>query len=225
MKFKLLIAAMVLGVTAFAQDTIDLTRIYKVGDADKYKMDMKMVGQMGEVTISLDLTQTIKKVYDNGDADIESQSGEVKIVAMGQNINQPGGPASSQRHNKMGQPVGAGKAKGQMDFMRFATFIGEGKAKVGDTIAIDYKDPDNAKNTAKGSVKIDSVEAGVAKILVDLDVTTENTSAGKPMKMKMTSWYDVASHKPNKMVGKVTNLPETGGMAMDSMDITMTRIK
>mgnify|MGYP003387917377 CR=1 FL=1 len=147
MKLKLLIAGIALAVAAMAQDTIDLTRIYKVGDVDKYKMDMKMVGQMGEVTVALDMTQTIKKLYDNGDADIESQSGEVKIVAMGQNINQPGGPASTQRHNKLGQPVGV-KAKSQMDFMRFATFMGDGKGKVGDTIAVDYKDPENAKNTA-----------------------------------------------------------------------------
>ncbi|MBX7132355.1 MAG: hypothetical protein K1X67_06730 [Fimbriimonadaceae bacterium] len=222
MKLKLLIAGLALATAAIAQDTIDLTRLYKVGDVDKYKMDMKMVGQMGEVTVSLDLTQTIKKLYDNGDADIESQSGEVKIVAMGQNMNQPGGPATTQRHNKLGQPVGV-KGGGQMDFMRFATFIGDGKAKVGETVTIDYKDAENPKNTAKGTVKIDSLENGVAKILIDLDVTSPNTG-DKPMKMKMTNWYDVAAHKPNKMVGKITNLPQAGGMPMDSVDITMTRV-
>jgi hypothetical protein len=110
-----------------------------------------------------------------------------------------------------------------MDFMRYVAYMGEGKAKVGDSIPIDYKDPDNAKNTAKGTVKIESLDNGVAKLIGDLAVTNEQTTT--PMKMKMTSWFDTGLHKATKIVGKITDLPSQGGMTFDSMDLTMERIK
>lgn len=212
-----------LAMLAAAQDTIKLGRTYAVGQKDSYKWSMTMKGAMGEIVIDASMTQTIKKVYDNGDADIETNLTGMQIDAMGQKITPPSTPPTTQRMTRFGQPVGA-KAAGPTGFMSFATLMAEGELKVGQEVTVDRTDPDKPKNKVKGTFKLESLESGVAKIVGDLQLWNEQTG-DKPMKMNVTSWVAAATGTADKVEGTITDLPIQQGMALDQVTFSMTRTK
>ena len=74
MKAKALIFAALIATTVYAsQDSFKFFRTYKTGDKDAYSMEMKMQSpQLGELSMQMAMSQTVKKVYENGDADIET---------------------------------------------------------------------------------------------------------------------------------------------------------
>ncbi|HRF58726.1 MAG TPA: hypothetical protein PLH94_02295 [Fimbriimonadaceae bacterium] len=225
MKIRTLFFVAVVAVVAIAaaQDTVKLARNYVVGQADSYKWSMTMKGAMGEITIDASLKQAVKKVYDNGDADIETTLSAMEIDTMGQKITPPASPPTTQRMTRFGQPVGL-KASGPAGFMNFATMLAEGEMKVGQEVAVDRTDPDKPKHKVKGTFKLESVVSGEAKIVGDLQVWSEQTG-DKPMKMKVTSWVAVSNGSAIKVEGVITDLPAQQGMAMDQVTFSMTRTK
>src|SRR2546429_185820 len=110
MKAKLVLFTTLLAAGAMAhQGTFQILHTYKEGEKDTYKMNMDVtLGSMGDATVSMTLTQTIKKVYDNGDADIESKMADMHVLLGGNEVPNAGAdtPPSTQRFNKYGAPVG-----------------------------------------------------------------------------------------------------------------------
>lgn len=209
-----------------AQDVIKLTRTYKVGDSDKYSMALNMSSAMGEIAVKTAMTQKVIKVYDNGDADIETTITSMSVNAMGNEMSPPAPAPTTGRYNKFGTQIDSGKAtRNRMgfDFMKYATMVSEKGFKVGETLQIDYKDPDNPKNTSKGTVKADSVTDGIVKLLVNLDVTNEQTGPDKPMHIVMTTFANVSNGKATKVDGVITNLPAgANGPQIEKMTLVLT---
>lgn len=231
MKVKSIALGMMLFAFAgAAQDQLKLERAYKVGEQDTYAMKMvATMGQMGEVTIQFKTSQKVVKTYDDGSADIESTTSDMKIVFGGQEMPSPdqAPPVVKQKFDKYGNPVG--KAEGgnpmmeQMNFSRFASVFGKDGLVVGKDIPIDVKNDKTKKQEVLGTAKLDSVKDGVATLLSDLKVWTEE--AEKPMKIKMTTTVDTTSAKVNSVKGTVTELPDQQGMTIDKVDFEMTREK
>jgi hypothetical protein len=213
-------------VAAFAtQDSISFERKYKEGDKDKYNVSMNVNGDMGEVQITMAIAQTVKKVYPDGGADIESQSSDMKIKFNGQEMNAGNRPmpAITERFDKYGIPSGksSGGNGANMNFLRFASALPSQGIKVGQTIAIDRKDPENPKNTVKGTMTLDSIANGIAKLIVNCDVTSDATTT--PMKIALTSNVEVSNSKPKRVEGTISNLPAQQGMNIKAIQFVMER--
>ncbi len=237
MKTRALILLGCVAAAAFAaQDPISLVRNYKEGDKDTYKLAVTASLPIGAADINMTMLQSVKKVYENGDADIETQVSEMKMSFNGSEMPMPPAdntPAQSQRVDKYGRPVananaaaksGAGNMMEQMSFLRYAGFVGDKPIVVGATIDVDNKD-EKAGTHTWGKITLLKVEGGVATVTSELKTTNKQTG-DKPMNMKFTSLVETASGKINKVTGDITDLPSNEqGMTVESVKVDMQRIK
>ncbi len=232
MKFRtvgLLVVAV--AATAFAvQDQFQLLRKYKEGERDSYKMAVTATMALGAVDMTMNMHQTVKKVYENGDADIETQMADMRMSFGGQEMPAPteNMPAIVQKLDKMGRPVGqpqgqANPMMSQMSFMRYAGFTGDKALTVGTTIKVDEKDEKEGSHTT-GTILLEKIEGGNAFITADLQVKNKQTG-DSPMKVVMKSQIVTETGKIHKVDGTITNLPDSGqGMTVDEVKLTMERV-
>jgi hypothetical protein len=221
--------------TVAAQDSFSFEKKYKEGDKDAYNYKLSLEGGPGSIDISFVFNQAVIKVYENGDADLETEVGSMKLMFNGQEMPTPGGQTNNtkrmQRVNKFGQVVASqteGTGQGGRMSMNFMQFVGLGidrPIKVGETINVDYKDPKQPKRTSKGTIKLDSITAGLAKLVANLDVTMPEMQSDKPLKLAINATYDLASTKLEKADGTASNLPPQGGMEIKAMQFSLERVK
>jgi hypothetical protein len=227
MKLRTILFALVLGTVgaAHAQDTFSFEKHYKEGDSDQYTMKMKIESQMGELGISMDMKQTVKKVYDNGDADIETQMANMHVVMGGNEMptGQQAMPATTSKVDKFGKQLTAPQAgRGGMNMSGFSSYFGDKPMKVGETYKFDTVDP-KTKSGARGTAKLVSLKDGKAEVQVSVD-TIAPQMGDKPMHMDGTIWADTANGKMVKMQGKMKDLPMGGqGMTASSAEILIER--
>lgn len=226
MKFRTILFALALGVAgaAYGQDTLTMERQYKAGDVDHYSMTLNMNSSMGAMKISADIAQTVKKVYDNGDADIETATSNMSIDMAGRTMNPPPNPPTTLKMNKFGAPAGQMNSKG-FNPSQIANFLGDKPLTVGQTITIDQADKDNPKNHVKGTVKLVSFANGQGQLETHMDFWTADSDSDKPMHADANIWVDATSHKMMKLVATMKDLPmgKAGGMTISSAEITMVR--
>ena len=206
---------------ASAQNSITLHRNYKVGDADSYKMTMHIEGGQS-ADISSTYTETVKKVYDNGDADIE-----LKYESMTYSMNGTTFPAPKQalktitmRYNSMGMPAETGNNRMGGDISAYAAMIPKGPIAVGDTFPVDETDKQGTHTT--GTVKLSSIDAGIAT--VDVDVAILRKGDTTPMHVKATTKFDAADSKLESTEGDAADIP-MGPNRSASMHFTVERVK
>lgn len=209
-----------------AQDTIKLEHQWKEGDSDTYKYKMSAVTAMGDFVMEMKVAQKVSKVYENGDADILFTTSETKITVNGQEM--PGGPQAARsytvRFNKQGVPVSETQQGGNFAGMfRYLRIISDKPLKVGESINVDYTNPQNAKNTVKGTITLESIEKGMAKFVSKFDIMTAQTE--KPFKLVMSSWVDTVTSRLEKAEGTISNLPSSGAGQVDAIQFIVERIK
>lgn len=208
--------------------TVKVVRDYKVGDVDAYHITMKMQGAMA-MTMSMDSTQKVLKVYDNGDADVESTVSDGKMDMMGMKRSLPSVSPTTTRLTKYGTPVGGvPDAKGkrmQMDFAKYMRQLPKDEMKVGQTVDFNEVESADGKTVAKGTSTLQSVTGGIAKIVTRMDVITEG--ATKPMHLDFTTLVEAATGRPTHAEGTITNLDGAAGlpkgMPVTSILLTMDR--
>ncbi|MCO5298226.1 MAG: hypothetical protein M9921_15365 [Fimbriimonadaceae bacterium] len=226
-RFVLLAAALMVGAWA-AQDGLKFGRTYKVGESDAYSMAIAIESDMGPFDISMKMSQTVKKVYENGDADLETAVTDMTVNAMGNTMNPPAPPATLQRVNNRGVPIGGstgapgGGMRGGMGMMlnfgRFGGVMTDKEMKVGVPVAID--DP---QGKTKGTVTLQSVADGVAVLVTKLEIT--QGEASQPMKVDAKIWLDTATSKLNKMEGVVSgSLPGQQQVPVQQVKVRMERV-
>lgn len=217
--------------TAFAmQDQFQLQRNYKEGERDSYKMAVTATMSLGAVDMTMNMHQTVKKVYENGDADIETQMADMKMSFGGQEMPAPteNMPAIVQKFDKLGRPVGQPQGQtnpmmSQMSFMRYAGFTGDKALKIGETTKIDVKDEKDGSHTT-GTILLEKIEGGTAFVTANLQVKNQQTG-DNPMKIVMKSQIVTESGKLHKVDGDITNLPDSGqGLTVDQVKLTMERV-
>lgn len=220
-------AALVAGAWA-VQGGLKFERSYKVGEADAYTMALALESDMGPIDVTMKMTQTVKKVHENGDAELETVVSEMHVNAMGNELDPPTPPASVQRINRQGVPVrglGGTQSGGMrpgmgmmMNFGRFAGVLTQKDLKVGEPVTID--DPEGK---TKGTVTLESLSDGVALVVTKLEIKQEGSD--KAMKVEAKTWIDAATSKLNKMEGVVSGgLPGQQKMPIQQVKITMTRV-
>lgn len=220
--------------TAFAmQDEFLMTRKYKEGETDKYKLAVTATMAIGQADINMLMNQTTKKVYENGDADIETQIAEMRMSFGGNELPMPNDqmPSMTQKFDKFGRPVGQPQTQGggagagmmsQMSFMKYVGFTGDQPMKVGQEVKIDAKDEKDGSHTT-GTILLEKIENGMAFINATLSVKNKQTG-DTPMKVAMKSQVKVENGKLAKVEGDITNLPPNEqGMTVDSVKILMEK--
>lgn len=228
-RFLLLCAALAVGAWA-VQDGMKIARTYKVGEADTYKMAIALESDMGPIDVAMTMKQTVKKVYENGDADLETAVSAMTVNAMGNEMSPPAPPATVQRVNRGGMVVGQGAAPAgaggmragmgmMLNFGRFGAVMTDKALKVG--VPVPIEDPEGK---TKGTVTLQSVADGVAVLNSKLEILIGD--ATEPMKVDAKTWIDTSTSKLNKMEGTVTGtLPGQQQMPVRQVKMTMTRVQ
>jgi hypothetical protein len=218
----------VAALASAAPQALQFARTYVVGDSDTYHMQMKMEGQMA-MEMNMDLTQKVTKIYDNGDADIESTMSGGKMAMMGRDLPIPAQKATTARMSKYGSMVSggpAGRSAMGMDFAKYARTLPKEGMTVGQTVNIDEAGSEGEKVHIKGTTKLESIDEGVAKLHTVLDISSDKV-AGAPMHMDALTFVETANSKMKRMEGKVTNLAGAAGtpagMKIESVTIKMER--
>lgn len=217
-------ALLALCAIATAQDTVNFARTYKVGDVDKYRMTMEMGGGQA-MTMAMQITQTVKKVYDNGDADVESGTTDMKVVMNGQEL--PTGslgnmPKTMMKMNKFGVPVTMPNGGGPMGILRSPLVFPDRGVKVGETVPTNLTDPKNPKQKTTGTFKVVSVADGIATVVCDMTVIT--AASDKPITAHSTLLFDTAVSKLKSMDGELTGMPKGAGVMFDKVTYKMVRL-
>jgi hypothetical protein len=222
MKTRIILFALIAAaVSVTPAQTLNPARKYVEGTSDVYSMKMAINSSMGELGMTMTMTQKIVKVYENGDADIETATSDMLVNMGGQEIRPPSGKPESTRLSKFGFPVAPKKGSG-MDFSRFGTYFGEKELAVGETYTFDQVEKENPKNHAKGTAKLLSIENGKAKLAVSVDSYKDKVE--KPMHLDGTVTVDAATCKMLRFEGKASDLPAMGqGMTVSSAQFTIEK--
>ncbi|MFI5387043.1 MAG: hypothetical protein ACHQ50_13090 [Fimbriimonadales bacterium] len=201
----ILLAALVGAVSGAHAQSLKIERKYVVNESDTYAQNMTMASSMGAIKISVETTQTVKKVYDDGDADVEAVAKNMTVNMGGNEMHPPAQPPTVTRMTKYGVPAAPEKGPRRMNFARFGSFFGDKELRLGVSVPFDQVDKENPKNHSSGTVKLLSLDAGKAKLELSVDVYTDG--AEKPMHVDGTTLVDSANGKMLRFEGKAANLP------------------
>lgn len=212
MKIRLFLLVLVAGAAAVAQGQVfNPVRTFKEGTSETYSMKMDMESSAGQIGMSMEMKNTVKKVYENGDADIETAVTGMTVSIAGQQMKPPAGKPTTMRVNKFGAPVNATKNRNN-SMIQFASQFGEKEIKVGETVSFENVDKDNPKIKTKGTAKLVEITNGVAVLTISVDSWTE--ASDKPMHLDGTSRVNASTGVLDKFEGKATNLPGMGAPGM-----------
>ncbi|HVT11495.1 MAG TPA: hypothetical protein VHE55_04450 [Fimbriimonadaceae bacterium] len=192
---------------------------YAAGDSDAYVVKVDASASTGEIGITSDTSRTVKQVYGDGDADIETKITNLKLSIGGQPLSWKDPQPSTSRYNRFGMPVTAEGQSLGMSFTRFGTFFGDKELKVGETSAIEQIDEKNPNNHLKGTVKLLSLDDGRAKLEIVVDSFTEG--ADKPMHLEGVATVHAATCRLLSFEGTAKNLPSIKGVAITTAKFSM----
>jgi hypothetical protein len=201
--------------------TYDLKRKYKVNESDRYESIIEITGQYSAIVRSTAL-MTVKKIYSNGDADIETKPEKATAVVMGQ-----AGPVQLpkpfvSRFNAYGLEIKSSRGiAGIPNFMRFAALSGRDALKIGEEVAVEDK---SDEGNVTGKFKLTQVVDGVANVRGDLLVSTK--AQANPYTLQIESYITVADGKAKVTAGIVSGfVADPGTPKVDQIKFTVTRIK
>lgn len=226
---RLLPIALVTAAIATAQDSVSLERKWKVGDSDKQRIGLAFATEMGDVVLVMMTEQKVAKTFENGDAELQLTITDLKVMFNGAEMPPQAPPAQpvTMRLDNRGMPVQqtTGQRRGLGgEILAFAYLTPDNPLKVGEVVEIAYASAENPKTKVKGTIKLESLTEGVAKLIGNYDIWTENT-ADEPMKVAMTNWFRVSDAKFVKSEGMFSNFRLQPGMAPTAAQFTMERIE
>lgn len=216
------------GALCLAQDSFNPARTYTMGEKDVYGLSMRMVAEKYDATIVGKLSYEVKKVYQNGDADMETKSYDLLFTIMGQDYKQPEGTPRLLRYDKFGAAIEKNVPKDQRQpiFMSYLTYRTPASMKPGETVKIAEKREDEEKTEVKGTSKLESLADGIAKVVSNLDIS--NAKQKKPTHIESIGYYDAKTSKLNRVECRLTNLDpgELPGMPpLQSITVVIEREK
>jgi hypothetical protein len=233
MKTRALFLGVVLAATCFAsQDAIKIERNFKEGEKDTFKMNASASTGLGTFEIAATVEEHVRKVFENGEAEIESSVHEWKIMVNGMELPEGAGPGkpenSTRRVTKTGVPVGSQGRTGIMslDFTSHLNKILGSELEVGKTYTVDQKSATDPASRVEGTAKVDSVVDGVAKLTANLRVFSKEGGA-KPTRVEMVQLLDVSSSKSNRLQATIRDMPPQAGVPVEigMLKVDVTRIK
>jgi hypothetical protein len=208
----MLLTSAICGVLLFGkQASFSPARTYVIGERDIYAMSLRMDTNEYSVSILGKLSYEVKKLYENGDADLETKAYDMTINVLGQEMKQPGGDVRVIRYNKFGAPIERGipKDRRQPIFMNFLIFRPSADMKVGDKVTIDETIDGDVKTSVKGTAKLESIQDGIAKVSASISVMEPNLK--KPTRIESVGYFDAKTSKLNRSESKLEDV-EPGEM-------------
>jgi len=165
---------------------------YKVGDVYAYHMNMTSSGQMA-VNLDSDVKMTVKKVYDNGDADIDIQQQNGKMTLGGKSMDMPDSAQGTQhaRLTNKGVPAdSSGSGALAMNIPGMGGLVPNNPMSVGDVFQVNQNEKDGT--TVTGTMKLDSITGGIAHLTADLSVGSK--IAPQPVQIHAIMLVDAADN-------------------------------
>ncbi|HWA81987.1 MAG TPA: hypothetical protein VG820_01035 [Fimbriimonadaceae bacterium] len=199
---------------------------YVAGSKNDYAFKLTAKTSLGEIALTADIAQAVKKVYENGDADIETAVKNTALTIDGNPRQSQDQPASTIRIDKFGTPLNkpdeASTGRGtRLNFLRYGLYYGEKLLAVGDTYTIDRKEKDDPSLQAKGTGKLLGVEGGKARLQISVDVTSPQSE--KPMHMDATAIVDSATGLLVDLSGQLKDMPLGPGASAANASFTFAR--
>ena len=221
MKTTLLLLAGLL-IAAAPQAPVTFARTYKVGEVDKYKLDLDVQGIV-HYQMQAEIVRTVKKTYDDGSADIETTVQDVHAKVNGEDQPSQGlaPQPATRKFDKSGAPIGGDPNPNGLDFMRFAAILPAKPIGEGGKEPVSVVDPDHPTSAIVGNITLDSVKDGKANLSADL--TVSDGSHQQPMKVKSKSIVDIASGKLDTIDGTLDTIPGLESLQIKSAKFTITR--
>ena len=227
-------AACLLAVAAYAaQDTFNLSWKPKVGDALKYKVDIKasmdMGGAMGDILVGMIQSQKVTKI-EEGKITIDSSMGSMTLVVNGEDMSQMMGdqnmsmttvysPTGEILSLKSDQDMGGSHAR--MENAYAMTYPNK-DVKVGDTWSRTVKG--NATGAVDGvaNFSIEGFETIGTDRVVRVKGDYKETKGDAPMTCKSTVWVREKDGAAVKGTYAMTNVEFQPGMPPTAATATLT---
>lgn len=202
------------------QEAVTLARVYKAGEKDVYVLSMTLRGSV-EFDMTALLTQTVKKLHQNGDADVENRMDDFKMTVMGDPVKSAPKPKPVVvRTTAEGVPAdnrGQGGVMG-LDLLRYVMVSPARAMKVGEAVPVATAEG----SPVTGDVRLDKMEAGVATLAYDLRVASKEGVA--PAKLRAVRTVETETGKTLRASGEVTDLPQADGPGrVDALLFTFER--
>jgi hypothetical protein len=219
----------VTAAVAFAADGFKLRRTPKVGE----EINMRLTADVEVMGVNATFTAKIKdkvlKVDANGDYTIESTQSEGKISFNGQDMDAPGGEATSTKYSANGailEMKGTEVSDDQMRIANMSAFNFEDKTyNVGDKIAYETKP---AKSNGNVGAKVELVVAGTEKVgewdAVKVTYNYKELTGEAPAESTGTAWLSTKDATVIKVEGNYKNAPFPGAPGPINAKIKMERI-
>ena len=222
-RFALPAALLTIGIAAYAQDAVTLTRKFKEGDVIRFKTVVNATVMGGEAVVTSTAKQTVKKVKDNGEitVSIVDEGGKLSFGGMEQDL--PAGAEVVETRDKAGKLSKIEFPNGGQEFMtpevRHLTsllaepMLSDKPVKAGDTWTVEVDNPAvkgkkvTFKGTFAGSEKLADSETWKLK------QTAEAISDDKGAKIaaETTYWLDPATGQTIKSESAVKGIPTQFG--------------
>lgn len=191
---------------AHHQTPVLIQRKFSEGETNTYATKLSLTTSIGDVDVQMKVEQRVRKLLPGGEAEVESELLSIKTLVNGDEmpiVKEPDSKKMTFRLGRNGMPIGTGESKGfGFNFLHFAGLLADKPLSIGESADVKYVDPSDAKKTAVGKVKLESIVELQAKLTSNwvLDLPPN----AKPLKVDMTSWVDLKTGRLEKASGAIT---------------------
>lgn len=229
-----ILGALLLVVSASAQDTFSLRRVPVVGEILNFKMEAKLSLQDKPLVIKSNSSEKVLKLGEDKSYTVESAQSELKVTYDGKEL--PSGDTDSEKprqvaYSELGMPIeitGSAEDSSTKGYRleNMMSFIAPAKAvKVGDKWTAVYKS--NAKTgtlAAAGNYELLGAETVAGTDCLKVKVEYKEVSGDKPATGAATFWLSKKDFTLVKLEAKLTNTPLPMMEEPTSLSITLERV-
>lgn len=182
---------------------------YAAGSSTAYSLKLNATTSVGDVLLQMDTKETIKKVYPDGNADIETVATKVSISLSGGETRPGSKPdPNTSLVDRYGRTISFSQKGRSMMVRRIANFYGDKPLKVGETQTVDEAEKDNPKSHVLGTVKLVTLTSSRAELFISVDSFSDEVP--KPAHVEGTATVDAKTGRLIRFEGKATNLHDQG---------------
>jgi hypothetical protein len=210
---------------ASSQDSVKLQKTFKVGDKERFFTKLSLSVAFGDVDVHLKTEQRVLKLFENGDAELETELLEIKTLVNGQPMDvarEADTRKATMRVNAMGMPSETDSKGFGFSFLQFVGLLGDKPLDMGKKTPVAWTDPANEKRKASGTITLESVADGLAKLISSWEIHTPANP--KPLKIDMTSFIETNSGRLKKASGTILGA-QSSGVEVKAIQFSMESIE
>lgn len=186
---------------------LELGRAYQVGDSDRFSVAVQIETEVGSVDLTMRQVQVVKRLLEDGQAEIESRTEGLEAKMNGEKIPVEGAsqmPSVNLVVDRWGWQLRApavGRGSGaSVAFLRYALVLPRNPLQVGKAVPVEADLPIGSR--IRGTAKLEEIENGVARILQTLEITTRGQD--RPQSLAMTTWVEAKTSRIIRVEGQAS---------------------